>query len=202
MAKILFVVLVLAVGCGGPSFTVGAVDEVDGSPPAAGGAPVVGPGGKVGLSTGGNPAGGAGAGGVPSSGGSLGSTGGAVDVDGGHGSGGAPSSGGAQGDSGATDAACTLVTHNNSAGQTWQDCAPLGTYNEAEATKACGAWADAHSGTCAIGTCASIYKSAYVQTSHALQAQFLYWTWEGPNAGEIQESTTLGGTCVTVTPWS
>jgi hypothetical protein len=34
---------------------------------------------------------------------------------------------------------CTPITHDNGIGQTWQDCVPLGTYNDAQAMMACKA---------------------------------------------------------------
>lgn len=112
MAKILFLVLVAAVGCGGSPFTAGAADEADGGPPVAtGGAPMVGSGGKVGLSMGGAPdsggagSGGSSSGGAPSSGGAVGSTGGtSVEAD--AGTGGAPVAGGTTG-AGGSSAVCT-----------------------------------------------------------------------------------------------
>ena len=58
------------------------------------------------------------------------------------GAGGADGTGGSGGSVTAPDAggdACVLVTHSNGLGQTWQDCTPLGTYNEEEALKACKA---------------------------------------------------------------
>jgi len=128
-----------------------------------------GTGGRVGLHAGGAPGtGGAGTGGSPSTGGVVGSggssaTGGAVGPGGapssggagtggstggapgsggspgtGGGSGGAPNSGGTPGSGGVVDA-CTPVTHDNGLGQTWQDCVPLGTYNQSQAVKACKA---------------------------------------------------------------
>lgn len=135
MAKIvLFLVLVLVVGCGGPSFTV-SLDTPDGGHAAdalaaAGGAPVVGFGGAA-------------SGGAPSSGGASagGSSGSPDEADaGGHGSG----SGGAtvENDAGSGVPLCgtlPVVTHDNGNQQTWQDCVPLGTYNEAQAMKACKA---------------------------------------------------------------
>jgi hypothetical protein len=41
---------------------------------------------------------------------------------------------------------CAPVTHANGVGQTWTDCAPLGTYNETEAMQACMADSDAGGG--------------------------------------------------------
>ena len=121
---------VLPTGSGGAGGTVG-VMGAGGAPVAAGGSgSAVGSGGAPvatgGSSTGGSRAtgGNVGAGGVTSAGGTT-STGGTAAT------GGSTSAGGA--------VTCTLVTHDNGLGQTWQDCVPLGTYNESQATKACKA---------------------------------------------------------------
>jgi hypothetical protein len=51
----------------------------------------------------------------------------------------------------AADMACAQqYTHLNGAGQTWTDCVPLGTYNSAQAMKACLAYAP--DGSCAAPT--------------------------------------------------
>ena len=125
--------VVFLYGCGGESFTsselVGATDPgFDGGP---GGATASGAGGSVGFDGGAATRGAVGAGGATSGAGGVTGTGGAV------GTGGAQDSGGAVGAGGAV--ACTLVTHDNGLGQTWTDCAPLGTYNETQAMKACKA---------------------------------------------------------------
>lgn len=86
---------------------------------AAGGSTVAGSGGAT--STGGSTA--AGSGGSPSTGGMLGS--------GGVGTGGVTATGGTT--------ACALVTHTNGTGQTWQDCVPIGTWDESQAMRACKA---------------------------------------------------------------
>lgn len=91
---------------------------------STGGATAVGTGGTV-VATGGS----TGTGGATGTGGVTVLTGGAP------GTGGAADTGGATGTGGATT--CTLVTHDNGVGQTWQDCVPLGTYNQAQALKAC-----------------------------------------------------------------
>jgi hypothetical protein len=91
-----------------------------------GGATAIGTGGTV-VATGGS----TGTGGVTGAGGVTVATGGA------SGTGGTTATGGAMGTGGTT--ACTLVTHDNGLGQTWQDCVPLYAYNQTQATKACNA---------------------------------------------------------------
>jgi hypothetical protein len=41
------------------------------------------------------------------------------------------------------EASCAPVTHDDGFGEHWADCAPLGTYNEAEAMAACASYATA-----------------------------------------------------------
>lgn len=50
------------------------------------------------------------------------------------------------GASGAWQDSGSPVTHSDGVGQTWQDCAPIGTYDQAEALRAC----EAHSGNAAL----------------------------------------------------
>ena len=115
------------VGTGGSPSTGGVVGS--GGSLATGGA--VGPGGSP--SSGGAGTGGS-TGGSPSTGGT--GTGGGS---GGTSTGGALNSGGTPGSGGVADAGCTPVPHDNGLGQTWQDCVPLGTYNQSQAVKACKA---------------------------------------------------------------
>lgn len=52
--------------------------------------------------------------------------------------------------------ACTLVTHSNGVGQTFDDCDPLGTHGLSEALKACEAWGQAEelaTYSCVAHTC-------------------------------------------------
>jgi hypothetical protein len=160
---ILFSSLLVACGCSGPSFQegwarveVGDAGTVDAQPLGSGGA--TGAGGYP-TGSGGSgvvrATGGAGSGGIPAAGGMVGSTGGAaaggmtatggaqataggaMSTGGALGAGGMSGTGGVIGSGGVV--ACTLVTHSNGIGQTWQDCVPLGTYNESQAMKACEA---------------------------------------------------------------
>lgn len=132
MLKIVACLLTFAVvGCSGASFTFdpvttdGAAVEADAGTGVdtndGGGDEALGAGGHLAQEKDGGVSVSTGAGGSTSTGGALGSTGGAIVAAGG--------SGGV--------ATCTLVTHDNGVGQTWQDCVPLGTYNQAQAMKAC-----------------------------------------------------------------
>lgn len=133
------VLLALIIGCSPTdpfvSFTDPSYADTDGGAPVmpvnedagapqgdtgAGGASTVEDGGLVVVGTGGRVA----TGGRPG-------TGGGVVV----------SSGGAETevDAGRPADACTLVTHTSGIGLTWQDCVPLGTYNEEQAMRACKA---------------------------------------------------------------
>jgi len=136
------VISMLLAGCGSSPFTSqvfsdtpddgGVVPHVDALPFGSGGASGDATGGAPKADTGAT--GGRGFGGVEETGGRV-----SVHAGGAAGTGGAPETGGVVGTGGATviDAGCTLITHDNGLGQTWQDCVPLGTYNEAQATKAC-----------------------------------------------------------------
>jgi hypothetical protein len=147
--------LALVVGCSGESFesrsTAATVTDID-----SGAAATADAGTSVGASSSGGegsidvPGGSFGAGGLPSGGSSGSSSSGGLSGSGGKiGSGGSPpgsggsSSGGLSGSGGVLGSggsvACTLVTHDNGLGQTWQDCIPRGTYNRAQATRACEA---------------------------------------------------------------
>jgi hypothetical protein len=159
MEKFLVVALLL-VGCGGssfeaPSFNSKNVENDAGTVVSSGGGAGVEEDG--GAETGGSGSGGkTGAGGVvnvetgdASSGGRALGTGGLREVGGTQGSGGASTggainaAGGTQNSGGAQDVdsgGCALVAHSNGLGQSWQDCMPLGTYNEAQAMKACKAY--------------------------------------------------------------
>lgn len=152
MKHSIYLVLCAVVGCGGDQFSTNlALKELDSGnfdsttpdvlPQATGGKP--GTGGRATggapISTGGRaPNVDAGSGGT-SMGGSSQETGGSFQGTGGsfQETGGSSQTGGAGG--AVVDAGCALVTHENGLGQTWQDCVPLGTYNEEQAMKACEA---------------------------------------------------------------
>jgi len=184
---ILVVLLAFAPGCNSEEFTTFNRAELDAadSAPSTGGAVATGgasssaggasTGGR--LSTGGSMA----AGGSTETGGAA-STGGAVIE-----TGGAPNTGGAP----LVDA-CALVTHDNGIGQTWQDCVPLGTYNQEQAMKACEAFTgDSKACAVAIGCGASfgdvIRSTLYPEVDY-------FWTYSGNHAGNVGMSCAVDRT--------
>lgn len=138
------------------------------------------------------------AGGAGGSGGALGSRGGSS---GSAGSGGSSSSGGASGSTGTGGAfdACALVTHDNGIGQAWQDCVPLGTYDEAQAMKACkasgapncrlsGCSADIHSMVCGTDASGSSYYGGC-------------WGYASSSAGHVVDAASAGGCPISSGTW-
>lgn len=94
------------------------------------------------------------------------------------GAGGAPS-GGAIGTGGVVT--CTIVTHENGLGQTWQDCTPLGTHDEDQAMKACaasGATSCVRTGGC---------NGAAITANRAGQCGV--WGYEGEASGLVRGSS-------------
>ncbi len=92
----------------------------------------------------------------------------------------------ASADSGAADAmledACTPATHNNQEGQTWTDCVPLGTYNEAQAMKACAAFAA--SVVPLVISCTDSSCGSGAETVEAIGTGLtVFWAYAGPSAG-------------------
>ena len=195
-------------GCGGEAFTTagGAASEPgdDGAASATGGAA----GSTGGASAAGGAvaaAGGGSTGGVEATGGQPAATGGTETVDAGTGgamvaTGGSLNTGGAP----EVDAGCALVTHDNGAGQTWQDCVPLGTYDEAQAMKACEAWSVAVGGgtSCFVyvsgSTCSSGTLSR-VRTSSTSAGFIMQWFWLAPKAGDVSK---LMSSCTDVGTWN
>ncbi len=203
MRPLIFILTVLTLfGCGGEAFdsalfvAAGGSDGTGGET-ATGGAPDDGgPGTGGATSTGGSDAtggapetGGATAtGGAPETGGET-STGGALGT-GGVSTGGATATGGAPGTGGATT--CTLVTHDNGLGQTWQDCEPLGTFTQAQATKACLA---AGAAQCySLTGCGIPYYEVRGYTAGGSAIGF--WMYGGPTAGYVNSESCGSAPCV------
>lgn len=95
-----------------------------------------------------------------------------------------PDSGSVIVDAGSIDAGCTVVTHDNGLGQHWQDCVPLGTYDETQALKACAAY-DAGSCAQSAGGCGA------EQMVHPPGNNTL-WEYQGVGAGHVSVSTCPG----------
>lgn len=177
--------IVFLVGCGEPFTTTPGVISTDsrGTVVETGGAENDGGSAGTGGATG---SGGAEIGGraVSSTGGAP-ATGGRSET-GGASTGGRPETGGVSSTGGAPETdACVLVTHDNGLGQHWTDCAPLGTYDVTEATKACKA---SGASVCLFGACngAMVCNSANYGTC---------WVYSGLSAGYVG-TVTIGGTCL------
>jgi len=202
----LVVLAVFVLGCSGEAFTTDftptiAPDSAPGGSTSTGGAP--GTGGEV--AAGGAPEADAGAGGASqATGGSSHSTGGSFQETGGSSqTGGSPSTGGVLSTGGApietggtqaTDAGCTLVTHDNGAGQTWQDCVSLGTHDRTQAVKACEAWCAENGCTCFAGNVCGEFRVL----GHSADVM-LGWSWEASNVVHVSASQT---SCTVLDTWN
>jgi hypothetical protein len=89
-------------------------------------------------------------------------------------------SGGTPDSSSAVDA-CTPLVHSNGIGQTYLDCAPLGTYNVTTATEACAAWAATWGGSASSCSANSCGLGAYDGQEH-----WANWAYAAGGAGHVQ----------------
>jgi len=78
------------------------------------------------------------------------------------------------------DSGCTPVTHSNGVGQTWQDCVPLGTYEQSEAMKACVA-ATGSAAQCAVVGCGSAVQNMVCVNSTSLPCDC--WAYQSQSTG-------------------
>lgn len=177
--KLLMCVVFLLVGCNNGSFSSSDVTEDGG-----GAASMNEDAGVVSSGSGGSP----GAGGHPSTGGAPG-TGGTPDT----GTGGRVSTGGSAVIE--TGDACVPVTHSNGTGQIWHDCAPVGTYNERQATKACEAWCAANNCESPCWSAGSVCDGNYILGQVTHLSPMFGWSWTGTttNVDPIQLSCTVIG---------
>jgi hypothetical protein len=86
------------------------------------------------------------------------------------------------------DSSCgSCIVHANGIGQNFSDCTPLGTYNTAQAIKACVAYTG-NSLECRAATCGatSVVCSSEAATSCAC------WAFAGPAAGHVKDSGQAG----------
>jgi hypothetical protein len=83
--------------------------------------------------------------------------------------------------------ACTLVAHTNGIGQSWSDCAPLGTYNQTEAEQACEANAHLHgaASACVVNDCDGPVAVAVCDVDVDVLGFCTCWTFAGPAAGRV-----------------
>lgn len=173
-----YLVLVFLVACGGPPFSAATIDE---SLVLEGGAVAVEAASEASAESDGAPAidGGPGVIGPAADSGSGGQD--AAEVADGQARDG--------GDGGLEDAApdgpalVCPVTHTDGIGQTWSDCVALATYNEAQALKACNAFAAVHGGVCAMSSCPT---TAGGFTMVCTQATCVAnWVYTGPVTGHV-----------------
>jgi len=83
--------------------------------------------------------------------------------------------------------ACALVTHSNGIGQSWADCAPLGTWDEAEAISACEANATLTKSppACVPNFCSGPSPVAICDVDVQVPGFCTCWTFAGPAAGHV-----------------
>lgn len=82
--------------------------------------------------------------------------------------------------------ACSRVDHNDGIGQTWTDCAPVGTYDAAQATSACDAAGGKH---CALNACGADAAASDVCSCGIASLGCVCWGFAGPGAGHVASST-------------
>jgi hypothetical protein len=81
--------------------------------------------------------------------------------------------------------ACAPVTHSDGIGQTWQDCALLGTHDQAEAMAAC----QANGGTqCVANDCGGSGSSAICDVDPHSPDYCSCWVYSGPLAGHVDNT--------------
>jgi hypothetical protein len=108
---------------------------------------------------------------------------------------------GPPGDAGMASDGCTYVTHRDGFGQTWTDCAPLGTYDYTEANDACNAYAVAYpspGSTCRLVMCPNASSQwAVAYTAAGDQTCFLSFVSSGDAAGRAGAGGVSGCECPT-----
>jgi len=96
-------------------------------------------------------------------------------------------------DAGACPCVSGCTVHSNGLGQTYEDCAPAGTYNQTEAQEACSAFAG-NSASCTIQSCSSgggggPGRAGLEQAVCSTGAKTCScWTFSGENAGLVQST--------------
>ena len=84
--------------------------------------------------------------------------------------------------------ACSPVTHSDGLGQSWSDCAPLGTYDQAEAQAACSAWAAVNGSSGALGCSVSICPDGASTIVYWLSTEATCaanWVYQGAATGHV-----------------
>ena len=98
-------------------------------------------------------------------------------------------------------AACAAVVHNDGVGQMWSDCAPLGTFTQDQAEKACEAWCAVNGAChCELGTfCGDSNQRVYAPWA----SSFLTWVWQGDAGNVVKADPGSAGqpACTVVSSW-
>ena len=139
----------------------------------------------------------------------AGSSGGGSSSSGSSGSGGSSgSSSGSSGgsSSGSSNVPCDgggLSTHHTGTGSTWTDCVPIGTYDQAEAIKACQAWCAANGCYAAcFSTSVCGGENAVFGVSAGMTAE-MGWSWMvAATAGDVERVDLNTGACTTAGTWN
>ncbi|MHB8330787.1 MAG: hypothetical protein ACYDEA_01150 [Candidatus Dormibacteria bacterium] len=90
------------------------------------------------------------------------------------------------------DGGSNPVTHSDGLGDTWQDCAPLGTYDQQEATSACEARNGISGGCQWIGGCAGVV--GYGVCGLLAPKRYCWW-FTGTQTGRVTAMNGNGSTC-------
>lgn len=196
-----FSVCWLMIGCGGDfTSSIKPLDTNDDAmTPSTGGATSTGGApGTGGASTGGSSQETGGS--FHGTGGSFQETGGSSQTGGAPTTGGVPATGGTPNIGGAPVDACSPVTHDNGLGQTWQDCVPIGTYNEEQATKACKAWCATNCSCYARVTTSSLCEDPFQRIHAFSDPDWMRWSWQGPDVGKVSKAGV--NVCPVVGAWN
>jgi hypothetical protein len=78
--------------------------------------------------------------------------------------------------------ACVPTTHTDGVGQTWQDCAPVGTYTQAEAEAACMANGGA---LCVASDCGGSGSLAVCDVDPHGAGNCICWVYSGALVGDV-----------------
>jgi hypothetical protein len=85
--------------------------------------------------------------------------------------------------------ACVPVTHHNGAGQTWEDCVPLGVSDRDQAMKACKA---SGAPRCVLSTfCGAQGSEICGQDTAGTQTYVGCWGYDGDVAGRFTDTSTV-----------
>ena len=82
--------------------------------------------------------------------------------------------------------ACTLSSHSDGVGQTFEDCIALGSYSEALAIDACNAFRGMGGVGCVSATCSSSAGEALIVCTEGLMTSCACWVYSGADVGHMR----------------